>query len=83
MSNGDRQSFLPPTQGAAIGNFPIKIDQLQEALHKPRNLPQRQTDQYLDGQTGLDCRIEIARTAASIASRLSPPIRVGIKPKRR
>ena len=57
--DSDGQRFLTVAKGAKIRCCPVQPDKLEKACHKSSRLPQRQTEQYLEGQAGLYCRIAV------------------------
>ena len=54
IGNLDGQRLLPPTQGRIIWHSPIQVRHLEQAVHHPGRLPQRQLEQNFDRQACVD-----------------------------
>ena len=59
IDNSNGQRLLSPTQGTELRHRPIQPEQLQQAFHKTRGLPQGQIEQHFDREAGLYGRIAI------------------------
>jgi hypothetical protein len=59
VRDSDGHRFLTAAKGAKIRCCPVQPDNLEKACHKSSRLPQRQTEQYFEGQAGLYRRIAV------------------------
>lgn len=73
---------LAVTQGAEVRDRPLKPDQAQEALHEPRRLPQRHSEQHFHRKAGLDRFITEVLLPTALATRGRPPGHLRIEPDR-
>lgn len=76
------QRSLTATQCAVVGHRPIQSGEPQQTSHEPGCLPERHTEQHLQGQTGLDRRIAELALATTLACWRWRPDHLGIKPDR-
>lgn len=82
VREGNRQRLLPPTQCAEVWHRPIQPSQFQQAFHKPSRLPQGQTEQDFEGQTGLNGSVAVGLLTPPASRRARLPCHLGIKPNR-
>ncbi len=59
VRDSDGHRFLTAAKGAKIRCCPVQANKLEKACNKSRRLPQRQTEQYFEGQAGLYRRIAV------------------------
>lgn len=78
----DLQDLLASAQGTEVWRGPIEADQPQEALDEASRLAQRQAEQHLHGQAGLDSSIAIEGLSAPLAGRRGLPAHLSVKPDR-
>ena len=76
----DLQGLLAARQRAEVRHSPDQTDQVQQALDEPGRLPERHAKQHLHRQTGLDCRIAVARLSAALSGRRGLPGHGGVEP---
>jgi len=76
------QRLLATAQCAEVRHRPLQPNQPEQALDEPRRLSERQAEQNLHRQAGLDGRIAVDGLPPPLASRLSLPGHLGIKPDR-
>lgn len=77
---GDGQRLLTPTQGAEVRDRPVQTDKHEQALYEPRCLPQRQTEQDLQGQAGLNGCSTVGLLTSPPARRCRLPLHLGVEP---
>jgi len=75
-----RQILLAPADRAEIGYLPVEAGQFEKALRHAHRLAQGQTEQALDGQAELDCRLAVRRAAAPFAAGTAMPTHVLVQP---
>ncbi len=76
------QCPLAAAEGAEVGNPPIELGQLQQALNQPQALAQCQAKQALDAQAKLNGRIREHLLATPLATGRCVPLHVFVQPDR-
>ena len=78
----DLQCLLATADGAEVGHRPVQSDQPQQALDEAGRLPERDAEQDLHRQAGLDGGIAVGLLSATPACRRGIPAHLRIEPDR-
>lgn len=82
VGNVHLQGLLAPRQRAEVWHGPVQADQPQQALDKPRGLPERHAKEDLHSEAGLDRGIAVVAPSTTLAGRRRFPDHGGVEPDR-